>query len=379
MASAGDGMSTARYVMIGGFLGAGKSTSIGRFARYLRDGGKKVGLITNDQAAGLVDTRFLRNQGFDVEEIAGGCFCCRFDSLRTAAAKLDAEHRPDVFLAEPVGSCTDLVATVSYPLRRIYGEDFEVAPLSVVIDPARAARVLGIGEGRSFSDKVVYIYRKQLEEAQVLVINKIDRTPEPARATLRRALTDAFGDKPIFEVSARENEDLEPWFEHVLSQTMADASTIDIDYARYGEGEALLGWLNATLSLEAESAIDGNVFLEALAGRLHATLSAQAAEIAHLKMTLVPGDGWGDLALVNVVGTDFEPELAERLNSPVERAELVVNLRAEAAPELLLRALEDAIAHERLPAQVRLTLAHHEHFRPGQPDPTHRIVVEADP
>ena len=132
----------ARHIMIGGFLGAGKTTAMARFAERLTGDGLRVGLITNDQSSGLVDTRVLRGKGYAVEEIEGGCFCCRFPSLQSAADKLTEEHRPDVFLAEPVGSCTDLVATVSYPLRRMYGDRFTIAPLSVLVDPARAARVL---------------------------------------------------------------------------------------------------------------------------------------------------------------------------------------------------------------------------------------------
>ena len=88
--------------------------------------------------------------------------------------RLTAATRPDVFIAEPVGSCTDLVATVTYPLRRIYGDDFSIAPVSVLVDPVRARRVLGLEEGGKFSSKVLYIYRKQLEEADIIVINKID-------------------------------------------------------------------------------------------------------------------------------------------------------------------------------------------------------------
>src|SRR5687768_15533245 len=37
----------ARYVMIGGFLGAGKTTSVARLAQHLTERGLKVGLITN--------------------------------------------------------------------------------------------------------------------------------------------------------------------------------------------------------------------------------------------------------------------------------------------------------------------------------------------
>ena len=43
--------------------------------------GRRVGLVTNDQAQDLVDTNSLRAQGFPVEEVAGACFCCRFDDL----------------------------------------------------------------------------------------------------------------------------------------------------------------------------------------------------------------------------------------------------------------------------------------------------------
>ena len=161
----------ARYIMIGGFLGAGKTTAVGQLAQYIDQKSLKVGLITNDQGSGLVDTASLRAKGFATEEIPGGCFCCRFNSLMDAANRLNESSRPDVFVAEPVGSCTDLVATVTYPLRRIYGNAFRIAPLSVLVDPIRAQRILGLAEGGRFSDKVVYIYRKQLEEANVIVIN----------------------------------------------------------------------------------------------------------------------------------------------------------------------------------------------------------------
>src|SRR5205823_9536448 len=104
----------SRYVMIGGFLGAGKTTAMLRVGRLLADRGVRVGLITNDQSSGLVDTAMVSAAGFAVEEITGGCFCRRFNSLMEAAENLGARATPEVFLAEPVGSCTDLKATVSY-------------------------------------------------------------------------------------------------------------------------------------------------------------------------------------------------------------------------------------------------------------------------
>src|ERR1700742_2314421 len=92
-----------RYIMVGGFLGAGKTTALGKLARHLSAQGLRVGLITNDQAGGVGGTKLLRSQGFATEEIAGGCFCCRFNTLVDAAAKLSDANKPDVFIAEPVG------------------------------------------------------------------------------------------------------------------------------------------------------------------------------------------------------------------------------------------------------------------------------------
>src|SRR5215207_5132027 len=185
-------MNKARYIMIGGFLGAGKTTAVAALAQRLTDQGLRVGLITNDQGSELVDTATLRAKGFATEEIPGGCFCCRFNSLVDAAEKLDANSSPDVFIAEPVGSCTDLVATVTYPLRRIYGEHYSIAPLSVLVDPVRAERVLGLAEGGKFSEKVLYIYRKQLEEAEFIVVTKTDLLDESRLTRLILKLAESF-------------------------------------------------------------------------------------------------------------------------------------------------------------------------------------------
>jgi Ni2+-binding GTPase involved in maturation of urease and hydrogenase len=344
---------------------------VGRLARHLADQGRRVGLITNDQGSGLVDTALLSSRGFAVEEIPGGCFCCRFSSLVEAARKLTAATRPDVFIAEPVGSCTDLVATVSYPLRRIYGDAFSVAPLSVLVDPVRARRVLGLAEGPKFSEKVVYIYLKQLEEADVLVINKRDLLTPAELDALRAELARRFPRADLCDLSARQGQGLEGWFERLERGRPRDGAAMGVDYEVYAEGEALLGWLNATIRLSAKAAFDGNALLRSLAGTLQARLASAGAEVAHLKMTLDPGDGLGGLAVVNLVRNDHVPELSQELEEPVGQAELILNLRAEAPPEVLREAVTAALAGVEAP--IRAETEHLEFFQPGKPRPEHRI------
>src|SRR5437773_10532253 len=98
-------MKRLRLVLIGGFLGAGKTTTLARLARHYISRGQRVSLVTNDQAQDLVDTNSLRAQGFADEEVAGACFCCRSDDLGGRVQQLEQKDRPQVILAEPVVSC----------------------------------------------------------------------------------------------------------------------------------------------------------------------------------------------------------------------------------------------------------------------------------
>ena len=360
----------AQYVMIGGFLGAGKTTAILRAAEHLTGAGKRVGLIMNDQSGSLVDTALARSRDYPVEEIAGGCFCCRFNSLVEAGARLDSLTRPDVFLAEPVGSCTDLSATVAAPLAHLYGDRYAIAPLSVLVDPERALRVLGLEPGRSFSPKVQYVYGKQLEEADVLVINKVDAVAPERVAALHTALTQRYPAARVVEVSARTGAGVAGWIDS-LARAAGSGRVLEIDYDTYAEGEALLGWLNCTARLEGEA--DGDELLLGIAARIHADLAAEGVEIAHLKLTLVPEAG-GGISVVNAVRTSAPPELAFALDAALDAGEITLNLRAEADPERLEAAVRAAVNAEGTARGTSLRIDHLEGFRPGRPEPTHRMV-----
>lgn len=361
-------MSKALYLIIGGFLGAGKTTAIRRIASHLAGRGQRVGLITNDQSRGLVDTTLLRSEGSPVEEITGGCFCCRFDSLVEASETLSAGGRPDVFIAEPVGSCTDLVATVSFPLRRIYGEAYRVAPLSVLVDPMRAERMLGLESGTSFSRRVLYVYAKQLEEAGAIVINKCDLISPERQDRLEAALHQAYGRSVVYRVSARAGTGIEEWIDSLIAGGGGAESAPDLDYESYAKGEALLGWLNASVSLRADREVDGNELLRMLASSIREALGR--FEIAHLKMTLLPAEEAGDIGVIHLVRTDAEPEVSHSLRAPLAAGSLLINLRAEADPELLRQSVADAVAG----CGCKLEIERVEHFRPSKPRPTYRIL-----
>jgi Ni2+-binding GTPase involved in maturation of urease and hydrogenase len=359
-------------IPIGGFLGAGKTTAIRALANHLNDQGLRVGIITNDQGTDLADTRLLRACGFTAEEIPGGCLCCRFEDLVGATRRLSLET--DVFIAEAVGSCTDLRATVVAPMRRLEGDRLTVGPLSVVIDPLRAYAELGVDDAPRFSPEVGYIYDRQLEEADLLVINKCDLLDAVAVSRLREVLASRYPRAEILTVSARDDEGLAAWFARLLHESPVRGLSMDVDYDVYGAGEARLGWLDAEVSVTATPPQDADLLLSAMASALRSGLIDAKAEVAHAKMTLestvASSLGVGAISLVR--GSAL-PDITLAFAGPIGDGRLTINVRAESAPETLERILAQAL--ERTTAAMHgleLTLGRCDAFVPGRPAPTHR-------
>ncbi|MEG0377427.1 MAG: GTP-binding protein, partial [Eubacterium sp.] len=159
-------MSKTKLMVIGGFLGAGKTTTMIEAANTLKKIGNTVGLITNDQTDYLVDTQYVQDKDLAVTELTGSCFCCNYPGFAEQVDKMRAE---DFILAEPVGSCTDLVSTIMKPSKEGKAGELSVLPLSVVVEPARLRDFMN-NNTQAFSEGVYYIMDKQMEEADFIVL-----------------------------------------------------------------------------------------------------------------------------------------------------------------------------------------------------------------
>jgi G3E family GTPase len=243
--------------------------------------------------------------------------------------------------------------------------------MSVVVDPTRAARILGLEKGPQFSEKVIYVYRKQLEEANLIVVNKIDAIPAQLQERLSETLTKTFPRARVLCCSAKEGIGLETWFDAIETTTPDNGPAMELNYDTYAEGEALLGWLNCTVRVASKAPFDANQTLLGLACDMRDRLRAKGHEIAHLKMTLDSMDGTGSLSVVSLVRSDGDPDLRESLLDKVDGGSLIVNLRAEADPEFLKAVVEASIAG--LGGGLQATIEHLDRFRPSRPVPVHRM------
>jgi G3E family GTPase len=361
-------MNRVRFVMVGGFLGAGKTTTLARLARHYLARGQRVGLVTNDQAHDLVDTNSLRAQGFPVQEVPGACFCCRFDDLMARVHDLEESQRPDVILAEPVGSCTDLVATVVQPLKALYGERFQVAPYAVLFKPSHGLRILRDEASGGFSPKAAYIFRKQLEEADVIVINRIDELPPGGADEVARLVGTHFPETPLVRMSARTGQGFDLLADLLDQEGNFGRKVLDIDYDTYAEGEAELGWLNSSVHVTAAQPFSLDDLLIEVIRRVQDLLNGQG-EVAHLKVIGLWEVSFG---VANLVSSRGEPELSLPSRSRVREADVIVNARVAVAPEVLEQAVRQAVEAACTTHRARAAFRQSQSLRPGRPVPTHR-------
>ncbi len=362
-------MPMPRLIMVGGFLGAGKTTLLAQAAARLARQGKRVGLVTNDQAAGLVDSAVLKDGGSVVEEVPDGCFCCRFQDLVAAVERLEEVQAADVILTEPVGSCTDLSATVLQPIKKLYAERFRLAPLSVLVDPGRLREAFQKPNPAGFSAEVLYIFRKQLEEADIIVLNKTDTLADAELESLRALLREQFPGVPVFPISAAHGDRVDDWLELILEHQPSGTRITAVDYDEYAAGEAALGWLNASLRLRAHGEADWGLFCWKLIDAMHREFQARAAEVAHLKIRLAAGGG---AITASLTANRARPLLVGGIAGEPHDAALLINARVHLDPQQLRSIVESclrAVAADRIEfsdEQVRS-------FAPSRPLPTHRF------
>jgi hypothetical protein len=345
-------MKTPVMVMVGGFLGSGKTTLLLRAAELLARDGVVCGIVTNDQSEGLVDTLLAGSAGIGAREVAGACFCCRFSDFVRAADGL-AGRDPDVVFAEPVGSCTDLAATVLGPLQKDFAGRFRLAPYTVLVDPAFAREM----SAETADPNLEYLYRTQLEEADIVCFSKAD---------LHEDLPAIAGHAPR-RLSAVTGEGIRGWLDEVLRGDLpAAARRAEVDYRRSAAAAAALGWLNWQFSVGTPRGAAPSQVAGPLVEHIEGALTAAAIRIVHLKVFARSATGWVKAALTANGGPpQAEGDLAA---SPASRHEVTVNLRALGDPSVLDEIVARAVARLPGPAEI----SHRSAFRPAAPQPERR-------
>lgn len=360
-------MNTTRLILAGGFLGAGKTTLLWEAARRVMEKGQRVGLITNDQAPELVDTALLAHNDVKVAEVNGSCFCCNFNGLIDTTRNLKKEAQADVIIAEPVGSCTDLSATIVQPLKENLKGQLVVSPLTVLADPARLTDIL-LGGNAGLHPCAAYILKKQLEESDIILITKTDLLSAEELEVLKEKVIMHFPASEVMAVSSLTGEGMDRWLDKVLSSTDAGKRLVEVDYDVYAEGEAVLGWLNSTVELTG-SAVDWDAFTQKLMQSLSTRFDASNASVGHVKILVESGDQY---LIANLTGKGNTLTLRQSAGVS-NRAILTINARVEMTPEKLSKLVSQTL-EELTGSTIGNKVLTHRCLSPGRPNPTYRFA-----
>lgn len=330
---------TKRVMIFSGFLGSGKTTTMVNTAQYLKAQGIKVGIITNDLGSNLVDTNYVDKEALPVAEIPDGCLCHDVPNFTAQVEALYAREQPDIIFAEPVGSCVDLVKNVYYEIARNY-PNLTLAPFTSVIDPVRYQSIyMGIGEN-TFAPQITYMYKKQLEEADILLLNKIDTLTADRTEAILASLKHNFPTKTVVAISAVRQQNLAAWTGKFMNGQAAGLTDLDIDWDYIVQAENTMGWCNKHFTLSSAAACDFNVFAEKLLQNLQTDFGQAQIEIAHLKLMLSTDKEYCKLALT---GTGRDIFFARKFDERNDRVEAIINVRAQTTPKVLEQVVETNI------------------------------------
>jgi G3E family GTPase len=159
--------------VVGGYLGAGKTSLVNHVLRTAA--GLRIAVLVNDFGALAVDADLIEAQSGNLMAIAGGCVCCAFGSDLMGALMAMAQRQPppDRVLVETSGVA--LPAAVAQSSALVPGLAIDGVVVVADADTVRA---------RAADSYVGDTVRRQLAEADLVVLNKADLAGEQAMAAV---------------------------------------------------------------------------------------------------------------------------------------------------------------------------------------------------
>ena len=298
-----------KYLVTGGFLGAGKTTTTIAFARIMAEKYGKPRIIANDLGvADIVDGYYTQTTEFYGDEIMGGCICYCTDELVFRINQL-IKQGAEIVLSDIPGCCVAALDHIYGSIEKEYPGVLDLAPFVTLVDPERIKLLTDKKDEVGLPDSQTYTLNAQLMEANVIILNKADLLSEDEIAFDVELLKARYPGKPVFVMSAKEGTGVEEVVDYLMSNSATlDVSPDDIGYGSEAFNEAMrdLSWFNRRTILRTRdgSPVDFNEVVDFLIGEIKSGLVAAERNVAHLKFY---GEGRGDVDFAKDMRADANP------------------------------------------------------------------------
>ena len=156
--------------LIGGYLGAGKTSLLNHLLTHAR--GERLAVLVNDFGALGLDAALVARRDAETVTLTNGCVCCSIADDFGAAldARIRSSEAPSRIIVETSG-----VAETDKTAR--YASGWPGARLDGVLTVVDLETIRGQAKDRFVGGLVM----RQIESADLIVANKIDRVDAPAR------------------------------------------------------------------------------------------------------------------------------------------------------------------------------------------------------
>lgn len=338
-------MEPIQFMVVSGFLGAGKTTTMIAMAEHMNETFGETAIIANDLGANLVDTNLTQTSGCTVAEIASGCICYQMDNLVDQIRRLRDKHNAQFVMSDIPGCGVGALDHVYHPLARNHSEEFKLAPFMVVVDPERLRMIMPEKADINLPEELVYLLKLQLEEADLVVLNKIDLLDEETIARYVDFLKTACPEVPIICISARERINIDELTTFITTHTSA-LKNFNVRYdEKFDQAEAKLTWYNRRIFLKTNSgeAIDYNEVIDDLIEEIRMGLIERKRNVPHLKTFATANDGSGDFSKASLIGVDYDTEYEQKLTGEHDKVRMIINARAVCESRPLARIMDDAL------------------------------------
>jgi len=333
-----------KFMVVSGFLGSGKTTTMMSLTDYLNRKGIVTAMISNDLGGkGLADYCYSRAAGVKAEEISGECICFVTEDLVGMLHRLYTDDGCMMVMSDIPGFGVGALEHVYYKLRDMFPDECSLAPFTVITEGASLDKLMEHGGDPALPDEMRYLLKPQLLEGDLIVLNKTDLYTGEEKAKYLELIRSICPDTPVMCVSSLTGDGIPELADYLCShETGFPEPDFGVTEEEFEAAFGKLSMYNCQYYAEVCcDDFDANDYLSALAEEIRSRLREFDFDTPHLKLFAQREDG--DFCKVDLLGVNREIMITHEMTARCTDISVVINTTSAADSVSLTGIIDKAI------------------------------------